>query len=149
MGDNAAVPASVTEAMRKAAVAWLRIGAAQPFAVWCLWQDGALYVVSGTGEQPAPGLAAAGAAEVTARGDHGGAIVTWPAVVARVEPGSAEWAVMAPTLAAKRLNSAAAADLVQRWAAGATLSRLSPAPAGGSANRDPSVNRNPSVNRPL
>ena len=40
----------VDEVMRKAAVVWLTVpagGAAYP--VWCLWIDGALYVVSGPG----------------------------------------------------------------------------------------------------
>ena len=38
----------VTEAMKKAAIAWLDVGAGPPYAVWCLWIDDALYVVSGS-----------------------------------------------------------------------------------------------------
>ena len=58
--------ALVEEAMKKASVAWLTVDDAR-YPVWCLWVDDSLYVVSGPGEQPAPGLAGASAAQVTAR----------------------------------------------------------------------------------
>jgi hypothetical protein len=119
----------VDEAMRKAAVAWLSVpGQEHAFAVWCQWADGALYVVSGPGEQPAPGLAEAGTAEVTARGDHGGRIVTWPARVSRVVPDSEQWTAVTPGLAAKRLNAPGTAEAtIARWAAECVVSRLEPA----------------------
>ena len=51
--------------MKRAAVAWLTVpGQPGPYPVWCLWLDGALYVVSGPGEQPAPGLAGAEVREI-------------------------------------------------------------------------------------
>ncbi len=119
----------VEEAMKKAAVAWITVpGAADASPVWCLWQDDALYVVSGPGEQPAPGLSDAGTALVTGRGDHGGRIVTWPATVGRVEPGSDEWIALMPQLAAKRLNSPDNAEgTAARWAATCVVNRLTPA----------------------
>lgn len=121
------LPPLVEEAMKKAAVAWLSVGG-DTFAVWCLWLDGALYVVSGAGEQGAPGLAGASAAAVTARGDHGGRIVTWPASVSRVAPGDEAWPSVAPALAAKRLNATGTAEeTVARWARQCVLSRLVPA----------------------
>jgi hypothetical protein len=87
-----------------------------------------LYLVSGPGEQSAPGLGASAAVTVTLRGDHGGQIVTWPAEVTRVEPGSEQWAEVAPSVAAKRLNTpGSTADLVERWAAECTLHQLAPA----------------------
>lgn len=118
----------VAEAMKKAAVAWLGVPGRPPYAVWCLWLDGALHVVSGPGEQPAPGLAEAdgGTVEVSARGDHGGRIVTWRARVSTLAPGSPEWDAVAPQVAGKRLNSLPAAPLVQRWQREAVLSRLVP-----------------------
>ena len=116
----------IAEAMKKAAVAWLRVGNRREYPVWCLWSDGALYVVSGPGEQPAPGLALATTATVHARGDHGGQIVAWTATVDRVPPGSEQWSGVAPQLAAKRLNSAATGELVSRWAETAVVSRLVP-----------------------
>jgi hypothetical protein len=116
----------ITEAMKKAAVAWLGVGEHPPYAVWCLWIDDALYVVSGPGEQPAPGLAEAGTAEVSARGDHGGRIVTWTARVERVRPDTDAWAAVAVPLAGKRLNAEAADALADRWARECVVSRLVP-----------------------
>ncbi|SBT51501.1 hypothetical protein [Micromonospora auratinigra] len=119
----------VDEAVKKAAVAWVSVGGGPAYALWCLPLDGALLVVSGPGEQSAPGLADADAAEVTLRGDHGGRIVTWPARVTRLRPGTEEWATAAPLVAAKRLNAAGpAAELVARWAdADCAVNRLAPA----------------------
>jgi hypothetical protein len=119
----------VDEAMRKAAVAWLGVpGVARRYPVWCLWLDGSLYLVSGPGEQPAPGLAGAGGAEVTVRGDHGGRILTWPGEVGVVEPGGEEWARVVPQLAGKRLNATGTAEeTAARWAAECVVSRLVPA----------------------
>jgi hypothetical protein len=119
--------ALLVEAMRKAAVAWLEVAGQPAYPVWCLWHADALYVVSGPGEQPAPALASAATALVTARGDHGGAIITWAASVERIEPASEAWAEVAPLLAAKRLNSLPAPALTARWAAANTVSRLTPA----------------------
>ena len=133
----------VEEAMKKAAVAWISVGGAPATAVWCLWLDGALYVVSGPGEQPAPGLAEAATGAgvpvaVSARGDHGGRIVTWPATASRVEPDSADWQAVAPQLAAKRLNSPGGAEeTIARWAAGGTIARL--VPAGEPVEEGPSL----------
>lgn len=126
----AAVAPLVVEATKKAAVAWVAVGDREPLALWCAPIDGALYVVSGAGEQAAPGLAEATAAQVTLRGDHGGRIVTWPAEVSRVVPGTEAWTTVAPQVAAKRLNSAEpAAELVERWADQCVLSRLTPSGA--------------------
>lgn len=120
----------VDEVARKVSIAWLTVGDGPAYAVWCLGVDGHLYVVSGPGEQPAPGLAGADSALVTARGDHGGRIVTWPVRVERLWPGNDEWATIAPQLATKRLNAPVGAEaLVQRWAAECVISRLVPAGA--------------------
>ncbi|MDT5028671.1 MAG: hypothetical protein QOE61_5097 [Micromonosporaceae bacterium] len=116
----------VTEAMKKAAVAWLGLAERAPYPVWCLWVDDALFVVSGPGEQPAPGLAEATTAAVTARGDHGGRIITWSALVERVLPDSDTWASVVAQLAGKRLNSASTAELAQRWARDCVVTRLTP-----------------------
>ncbi|MFU8870823.1 hypothetical protein [Micromonospora sp. SL4-19] len=127
--DEQATTPLVDEAVKKAAVAWVSVAGGPAYALWCLPLDGALLVITGPGEQSAPGLADADAAKVTLRGDHGGRIVTWPARVTRLRPGTEEWDGAAPLVAAKRLNaSGPAADLVRRWAAeGCALNRLSPA----------------------
>ncbi len=120
----------VEEAMRKAAVAWLAVpGGPGPYPVWCAWLDGALYLVAGTGEQPAPGLAGGGTVQVTARGDHGGQIVRWPARVGVLGPGDARWDTVVPHLAGRRLNAPGGpAELALRWAGGGvTVYELIPA----------------------
>jgi hypothetical protein len=133
----------VDEAMKKAAVAWVAVAAGPALALWCVPLDGALYVVSGPGEQSAPGLAGATAATVTLRGDHGGQIVTWTAEVTRVMPGSEPWAATAPLVAAKRLNAPRnATALVERWSSECALNRLAPAAgplAAGDALPDGSL----------
>lgn len=121
-----AAHALIVEAMRKAAICWLSVGAAPAYPVWCAWAEDGLQVVSGPGEQPAPGLAAAATADVTARGDHGGAIVTWRADVTRLRPDTPEWDALVPGLAARRLNSAPTAELVRRWAQSNVVVRLTP-----------------------
>ena len=119
----------VEEAAKKAAVAWLLVpGAGPEYLVWCTWLDGALMLVSGPDEQAAPGLAQAGTVRVSLRGDHGGRIVTWPAQVSIVDPGSPEWSEQVRQLAVKRLNGAGTAEeLVLRWAQTCVVSRLLPA----------------------
>nr|WP_199716637.1 hypothetical protein [Micromonospora musae] len=119
----------VDEVIKKAAVAWVTVADEPARGLWCAPLEGALLVVSGPGEQAAPGLAEATAAQVTMRGDHGGRVVTWSARVDRLLPGSEEWETVAPLVAAKRLNaSGSTAELIQRWAdEGCALTRLTPA----------------------
>jgi hypothetical protein len=119
----------VDEAIKKAALAWVSVAGGKPLALWCMPLDAALYVVSGPGEQAAPGLGDAARAEVSLRGDHGGRIVTWAADVVRLLPGAEEWDTVAPQLAGKRLNGAGAAEQqVARWAeTGCAVVRLTPA----------------------
>jgi hypothetical protein len=110
----------VDEAGKKAAIAWL-----DGRAVWCAWFDDALFVVSGPGEQDLGELS--DGVVVTLRGDHGGRIVSWPAAVTRVTPGSEEWEKVAPQLAGKRLNASGGTDeVVARWAATCALYALRP-----------------------
>jgi hypothetical protein len=118
----------VDEAMKKAAVAWVAVDGGPAVALWCLPLDGALYVVSGPGEQGAPGLAWATSAVVTLRGDHGGRIVSWAADVTQVDPRSEEWTRVTPQLAGKRLNaSGTAGALIARWADECVVNQLTPA----------------------
>lgn len=118
----------IDEAMKKAAVAWVAVGDEPPRALWCMAADGALWVVTGPGEQSAPGLAEATTARVTLRGDHGGRIVTWPAAVTAVAPDDDRWEQVVPQLAAKRLNASGEPEaLLARWAAECTITALTPA----------------------
>lgn len=117
----------VTETMKKASVVWLTVADGRPYPVWCMWHEDALYVVSGPGEQAAPGLSAASEVTVTGRGDHGGRVVSWPARVSQVAPDSDLWQQVVPQLSSKRLNLPASEDIGARWAADCVVSRLEPA----------------------
>ena len=98
-------PALIAEAARKAGVLWVAAPRRAPVPAWQVWRDGATYLLTGPGEQALPGLAQAAECEVTARSaETGGRLVTWPAAVTRVEPGSDEWRQIVPALAAARLN---------------------------------------------
>ena len=116
------------EAIKKASVAWISVGDGPAYALWCLPVETSLAVVTGPGEQHAPGLAEAAQATVRLRGDNGGLIVITEATVARIAPGSEEWAEIAPQLAAKRLNaSGTAEEVADRWAKnGCAVVRLTP-----------------------
>ncbi len=121
--------AVVDEAIKKAAVAWVAVGDGPALGLWCMPLDGALIVVSGPGEQSAPGLAEASTATVRLRGDTGGLIVIADAAVERLVPGTEAWTTIAPQLAGKRLNaSGTAEEVVARWAeTGCAIVRLTPA----------------------
>ena len=120
--------ALVAEAMKKAAIIWVTTAADQPpYPLWCMPSADALLVVTGGDEQPAPGLADSDTATVMARGDHGGRIVSWPAGIQLIAVGSDDWDTVAPLLAAKRLNASGTTDaLVETWASGSTILRLTP-----------------------
>ena len=126
----------VQEAIKKAAIAWVSVDGSPARGLWCVPIDGALFLVSGPGEQAAPGLAGAATAEVTLRGDHGGRIVTFTADVHTVQPGDEEWQAVAPQVGGKRLNAPDPTDaLLERWMFDCTLSRLSPAEATAAVAR--------------
>jgi hypothetical protein len=119
--------ALVAEAMKKAAIVWLAAAGRPAYPVWCMPIGDALYVVTGGDEQPAPDLTAAERVTVTARGDHGGRIVSWPAAVARVTPDDDSWSEVATLLAGKRLNASGPVDaLVAQWATTSVVIRLAP-----------------------
>ncbi|WP_306211348.1 hypothetical protein [Actinoplanes sp. RD1] len=119
----------VAEAIKKAGIAWVGVGDAPARGLWVLPLDGSLIVLSGPGEQAAPGLAEATTAQVRLRGDHGGLIVILDTRVERLTPGSEAWDEVAPQLAAKRLNARGSAEeQVARWAeTGCAVVRLTPA----------------------
>jgi hypothetical protein len=121
--------ALVEEAIKKAAIAWISVADGPAVGLWCMPLEGSLIVVSGPGEQSAPGLAEAATALVRLRGDTGGLIVIWTAAVERLQPGTEDWTTVAPQLANKRLNgSGTAEEQVARWAeTGCAVVRLTPA----------------------
>jgi ADP-ribose pyrophosphatase YjhB (NUDIX family) len=123
-------PALVAEATRRAGVIWLTVPPNRTtYPVWHRWLSDAAYLVTGPGEQPAPGLGEAGQVTVTVPSkDSGGALVTWTAAVRRVDPGSAEWeAVIGPLVAGRRgVVSGSAEPAAARWARSCAMFCLIP-----------------------
>jgi len=119
-------PTLIAEATRRSGVVWLGRAGEPPALVWHVWRDGSAYVVGGGDEQALPVSAGDEAVVVVrSKASQAGVVVTWPADVTAVEPGTELWAEVVPLLAAERLNAPAGADL--RWAEECVVLRLTPA----------------------
>lgn len=118
----------VEEAARKSGLVWVATEGRQPRPLWHVWHDGAAVVVGDGGEQPLHGLVDGGIATVTVRSkDKGGRLVTWPARVVALTPGTEAWAAAVEPLRAGRLNAPDTATVDERWARESRVLRLEPA----------------------
>ncbi|WP_370147441.1 hypothetical protein [Streptacidiphilus sp. EB129] len=138
--------ALVQEAAQKSGLLWVRVaqeqggtdqrgpasgGTVSDRALWQVWHDGAVLVVGEGAEQPLYGLADGQSTVLTARSkDKGGRLVSWPARVEELAPGSEAWTAAVAELKAKRLNSPDHEKVAERWARESRVLRL--VPAGGS-----------------
>ncbi|MEU6063436.1 hypothetical protein ABZ864_02690 [Streptomyces sp. NPDC047082] len=121
--------ALVEEATKKSGLIWVKgTGAPAARALWHVWHEGAVCLVGdGPGEQPLPGLADGGSAEVTVRSkDKGGRLVSWTASVSELPSGSAEWEAAVAELKGKRLNAPDGEAMTARWARECRVLRLTP-----------------------
>ena len=129
--DDATASALIAELGKKTSVCWLRYSVygwpATEHAVWHVWHDDALLLVSGGTEQPIPDLEDAEWVEVIMRSkDNGGRLVTWIGVPRRVMPDSPEWAASAAALASERISIASsvrdsqASGRSTRWFSGSS-----------------------------
>ncbi|MFB7513860.1 hypothetical protein [Streptomyces sp. NPDC056144] len=127
MTDTLLTGALVEEATKKSGLVWVR-GTGPSRALWHVWHDGAAHVVGdGPGEQPLPGLADGGTAEVTVRSkDKGGRIVAWTASVREIAPRTEEWDAAVAELKGKRLNASDGEAMPDRWARECRVLRLDP-----------------------
>lgn len=146
---HAVTTALITELARKTGVSWLRYGAAAPaadtraenradnradadaahdtHAVWHLWFDDSLYVLSGGEEQSLPGIENVERVEVMMRSkDNGGRLLTWVALASDVRPDDELWEPVTAALAAGRLNVANLAAAPAGWAETSRVTRLLP-----------------------
>ncbi|WP_245765099.1 hypothetical protein [Nonomuraea jiangxiensis] len=120
MSDNTA---AIEEGAKKSGILWLTID--RPRLAWHAWHDGAIYLVTGGGEQRLPGLDALDRVHVTLRSkDNGARLVEFEAAVAVVDQAAAPEAVAA--LAKERLNAQDSEHLTERWARDSTVLRLTP-----------------------
>lgn len=123
--------ALIEEACKKSGLIWIAVPGARDRAAWHVWHEhegrGAVYIVVGGGEQSLPGLADGLTVRVTVRSkDKGGRLVSWPGLIGRIAPGSAEWADVVPALHAKRLNAHDGEAQPERWAANSAIFSIRP-----------------------
>lgn len=118
--------ALIQEVAKKAGVCWLRY-AGTDHAVWHVWLDDALYVVSGGDEQDIPDLDEAETVEVVMRSkDTRQRIVTWVGSTSVVRPDDELWAPVTTALVASRLNLADLTTAADEWALSSVVTRIVP-----------------------
>jgi hypothetical protein len=126
MSDDALGRALVAELAKKTAVCWVSY-AGRTHAVWHVWHDGALCLVSGGDEQPLPDIEDGARIEVTLRSkDNGGRLVTWVGTSSVVRPGSEEWQPVTGVLVRERLNLDDLATAADGWARTSVVRRVVP-----------------------
>ena len=120
--------ALVEQAGRASAVLWVRLpGRDQPLGAWYAWVDGAAVVVHDGDEQRLPGLRAAGHVELVLRSkDKGTLLVTVPARVVALEPGTPAYDAAVLALHAARQSAPDGEAQPARWAAASLVTRLEP-----------------------
>ena len=121
--DRAAL---VAELGRRTGVCWVRVGGVTQ-AVWHVWVDDALAVVSGGDEQPFPEVEDGGRVEVLMRSkDTGGLLVTWVGRASVVRPADEAWRATTAALVAARLNLPDPASAADTWARSSVVRRVVP-----------------------
>ena len=126
---TAGLDAEAEEALRRGAVVWVALDGRPPRAVWHVWRDGAVLLVTGGDEQELPGADDARSAVVVVRGRGALAerVAELPTAVERLAPGTPDWDDAVTALVPERLNAADLDALPGRWAASSTVLRLRPA----------------------
>jgi len=118
--------ALVGELARKTAVSWVR-HAGRSYAVWHVWSEDALCVVSGGTEQRFPDVEDGDPVEVVLRSkDDGGRLVTWVGTATFVRPDDEQWEPTTAALVTARLNLPDVATAAEGWARSSTVRRIVP-----------------------
>jgi hypothetical protein len=116
----------IAELGKKTGVSWIRFGG-RTHAVWHLWYDDALYLVSGGDEQPLPGIEDVTQVEVVMRSkENGGRLLTWVGSVSVVPPEDARWDEVTAALIPGRLNLDDLSTAARHWAEHSVVSRIVP-----------------------
>lgn len=122
--------AEVAAAMKKAGLVWLSWDGRRLVPAWFVTVDGEYVVLAERAagdEQPLPGLAGAGTAEVVVPAKPAlTRLLRWTATVRALEPGSERWTQAAHALRSARLNAAGLDEQLDRWRTGADLLVLDP-----------------------
>jgi hypothetical protein len=137
--------ALVEEAGRASAVLWVRLpNLSQPVGAWYAWVDGAAVVVHEGDEQKLPGLRAAEHVELVLRSkDKSTLLVTVPARVVALEPGTDAFDKAVTALHAARQSAPDGEAQPARWAVSSLVTRLEPdgSPVEAPGSYDPADRR--------
>jgi hypothetical protein len=118
--------ALIAELAKKTGVSWVRY-AGRAHAVWHVWHDDALCVVSGGDEQPLPDIEDGARVEVVLRSkDNGGRLITWAGSAFVVPPGSERWGPVTDALVPGRLNTPDLATTADGWGDTSVVRRIVP-----------------------
>jgi hypothetical protein len=124
--DDTAIAALVEESAKKSGLLWVRAidPGHRPQPLWQIWYDGAIYVLTGGLEQPAPeGLSDRELVTLRSK-DKRSRLLTVEADVDVVAPDSEEWSGVVPILMSKRLNLPDGAQAPERWRRECVVYRL-------------------------
>jgi hypothetical protein len=120
--DDGAQRALLDEALKKGALIWIYLGGSPRYegrghARWHAWSAGQVWLLTGPGEQPDPGLVAGGEVRVVVRSkDSRQHLLTFDATVSALAPGDEDWSAATAELVRTRLNLADADGAPTRWA---------------------------------
>ncbi len=119
--------ALLAEVASKADLVWVAVPTKPARALWHVWHDGAVAVVTGGREQSDPGLVDQQTVEVVLRSkDKFTRVLTVPATVQRLDPADEEWLAVAKALHPKRLNATDGEAQPERWRSESSLWLLRP-----------------------
>ena len=111
--------------LQKAGACWVGLGGAEPRPVWFVWQDGAVWVLTGPGEQQVSGSGSSGELVAQLRLPGGDLVERVAVTVAEATPD--EWDAVLPALQAARLHAPDGEAAPERWRRACALLRLTPA----------------------
>jgi hypothetical protein len=125
--DDVSQRAILDEALKKGALIWLQIGS-RSHARWHARAGDHVYLLTGPGEQPDPGLASGAAVRVVVRSkDNRHRLIAFDADVSTLQAGDTDWETATAELAKARLNLSDADSAATRWTAQEfALYRLTP-----------------------
>jgi hypothetical protein len=107
--------ALLDEVLKKGALVWLRVGD-RDHARWHAWSGEHVYLLTGAGEQPDPGLASDPVVRVVARSkDNRHRLIAFDADVSVLTADDDDWEAATGELAKQRLNLSDAEHAPERW----------------------------------
>lgn len=129
--DPDVITALIAELGKKTSVCWLRYSVfgdpPTEHAVWHVWHEDALLLVSEGTEQPLPFITDAEWVEVTMRSkENGGRLVTWVGIPKRVLPTAEGWEAAAAALASARISIPSLSETPKLWANTSVITRIEP-----------------------